>query len=189
MEFLPTSWPSLELVAESHTIWVHPKNPQAKNLKCFHVGKVTQNLAEAKASSHWRYKWQIQGLKFQKIKLPNIRTYSLKTHRASLVAHRWRIHLPMQETQVRSLVWEDPTCHGATRSVCQYWGSALEPESCNYWGLSTPDSAPQEKPLQWGACAPQLESSLCLLQLEKTCIQQQWPRTAKHKYINKTINF
>ena len=28
----------------------------------------------------------------------------------------------MQETQVQSLVWEDPTGHGATKSVCHnYW--------------------------------------------------------------------
>ena len=25
--------------------------------------------------------------------------------------------LPMQETRVRSLIWEDPTCHGATKPV------------------------------------------------------------------------
>ena len=37
--------------------------------------------------------------------------------RASLVAQWLRICLPMQETRVRALVWEDPTCHGATRPV------------------------------------------------------------------------
>ena len=36
---------------------------------------------------------------------------------ASLVAQWLRIHLPMQGTRVRSLVREDPTCHGATKSV------------------------------------------------------------------------
>ena len=36
---------------------------------------------------------------------------------ASLVAQRLRICLPMQGTWVRALVWEDPTCHGATRPV------------------------------------------------------------------------
>ena len=35
--------------------------------------------------------------------------------RASLVAQWLRICLPMQGTRVRALVWEDPTCHGATR--------------------------------------------------------------------------
>ena len=36
---------------------------------------------------------------------------------ASLVAQWIRICLPMQETQVRSLVREDPTCCGATKPV------------------------------------------------------------------------
>ena len=34
--------------------------------------------------------------------------------RASLVAQWLRICLPMQGTRVRALVWEDPTCRGAT---------------------------------------------------------------------------
>ena len=37
--------------------------------------------------------------------------------RASLVAQWLRICLPMQGTQVRALVWEDPTCRGATGPV------------------------------------------------------------------------
>ena len=37
--------------------------------------------------------------------------------RASLVVRWLRICLPMQGTRVRALVWEDPTCHGATRPV------------------------------------------------------------------------
>ena len=36
---------------------------------------------------------------------------------ASLVVQWLRIHLLMQETQVQSLVWEDPTCGGATKPV------------------------------------------------------------------------
>ena len=35
----------------------------------------------------------------------------------SLVAQWLRIHLPMQGTQVQSLVQEDPTCHGAAKPV------------------------------------------------------------------------
>ena len=39
-----------------------------------------------------------------------------------LVIQRIRIRLPVQETRVRSLVWEDSTCHGATKSMCHnYW--------------------------------------------------------------------
>ena len=48
--------------------------------------------------------------------------------RASLVAQWLGVHLPMQGTQVRALVWEDPTCRGATGSVCHNcWACALEP--------------------------------------------------------------
>ena len=35
----------------------------------------------------------------------------------SLVAQWLRIRLPMQGTRVRALVWEDPTCHGATKPM------------------------------------------------------------------------
>ena len=37
--------------------------------------------------------------------------------RASLVAQWLRVCLPMQGIRVRALVWEDPTCHGATGPV------------------------------------------------------------------------
>ena len=40
------------------------------------------------------------------------------TCRASLVAQWLRVRLPMQGTWVRALVWEDPTCCGATRPMC-----------------------------------------------------------------------
>ena len=54
--------------------------------------------------------------------------------RASLVAQWLRVRLPLQGTRVRALVWEDPTCRGATRPV-----------SHNYWACAS------------GACAPQQE--------------------------------
>ena len=38
-------------------------------------------------------------------------------HGASLVAQWLRVCLPMQETRVRALVREDPTCRGATKPV------------------------------------------------------------------------
>ena len=37
--------------------------------------------------------------------------------RTSLVVQWLRIHLPMQGTRVQALVWEDPTCRGATKPV------------------------------------------------------------------------
>ena len=41
----------------------------------------------------------------------------ISSDRASLVAQWLRICLLMQETRVRALVWEDPTCHGAAGPV------------------------------------------------------------------------
>ena len=53
--------------------------------------------------------------------------------RASLVAQWLRIHLPMQGTQVRALAREDPTCHGATKSVYHsYRACVLQPPSHKY---------------------------------------------------------
>ena len=45
-----------------------------------------------------------------------------------------RIHLPMQEKQVISLIWEDPTGCGAKKPVHHnYWACAPEPRKPNYW--------------------------------------------------------
>ena len=46
-----------------------------------------------------------------------IKHYLKKKFRASLVAQWLRICLLMQETRVRALAWEDPTCHGAAGPV------------------------------------------------------------------------
>ena len=73
------------------------------------------------------------------------RINSLKIHsRASLVAQWLRVCLPMQGTWVRALVWEDPTCRGATKPV-----------SHKYWACASGACAPrQERPRQWEARAP-----------------------------------
>ena len=44
-------------------------------------------------------------------------TFKLVNFGASLVVLWLRIHLPMQGTWVRPLVWEDPTCRGATKPM------------------------------------------------------------------------
>ena len=46
-----------------------------------------------------------------------IKNVLIQKFRASLVAQWLRICLPMQGTWARALVWEDPTCRGATRPV------------------------------------------------------------------------
>ena len=69
-----------------------------------------------------------------------------------------RIHLPVQGTQVRSLVCEHPTC-------------------CNYWSLCAPR---QDKPPQRGACRLQWRVAPAP-QLEKAGAQQRRLSTAKSK--------
>ena len=51
---------------------------------------------------------------------------------SSLVAQWQRIHLPTQETRVRSLVREDPAGCGATKPALQLLSCALDPESHDY---------------------------------------------------------
>ena len=94
----------------------------------------------------------------------------------SLVVQWLRICLPLQGTQVWSLVQEDPTRSRATKPVHHsYWAYALQPGSrndwktspvcCNYRSLHTLQPVLwTRKPPQWEA---QLESSPCWLQLEK----------------------
>ena len=93
-------------------------------------------------------------------------SYIINMKWASLVAQSWRICLPMEDTRVWSLTWEDPTC-GENMLVCHnYWACALEPGSCTYWARVPQLLRPacpqlqQEKSLQWEACVPELESSL-----------------------------
>ena len=98
----------------------------------------------------------------------------------------------MQGTWVWSLIQEDSTCCGATKSVCHnYWACALEPRSHNYWahvlqllkplGLE-PMLRQQEKPPQWETCA--LQTYLYSLQLEKALTQNKDPGQTKRNEIN-----
>ena len=82
----------------------------------------------------------------------------------SLAAQWWRVRLPMQETWVQPLLWEDPTGRGATKPVSHsYWACALEPTNRNpeptypnYESLCTLKVCAQhEKPLQWETHTPQ----------------------------------
>ena len=95
----------------------------------------------------------------------NNRCASRPCHWTFLVVERLRICLPIKGTRVPSLVWEDPTCRGATKPVCHnYWACALEPVGHSYWArvpqlLKPAHLEPvlrNEKPPQWEACAPQV---------------------------------
>ena len=80
---------------------------------------------------------------------PDRSCYQNQSSRISLVVQWLRICLPVQGTQVWSLVCEDPTCHRATK-----------PESHSHWSPCSGACALQgEKPPQWGGHTPQLENS------------------------------
>ena len=83
-----------------------------------------------------------------------------------------RIHLPMQGTQTQSLVQEDPTCCRATKPVHHSYRSPRALEPC---------ALQQEKRPRREAHASPLQSGPYSLQLEKTCVQQWRPSTAKNK--------
>ena len=86
-----------------------------------------------------------------------------------------RICLPVQGTRVRALVWEDPTCRGAT-------GPAHEPQllSLRVWSLC---STTREAAIVRGLRTT-MKSGPRLPQLEKALTQKQRPNTAKNKLIN-----
>ena len=72
------------------------------------------------------------------------------------------ILLPMQETWVQTLIWEDHTCHGATKPMHHSYGAgALEPWEPQPLKPVHPRTSAlqQEKPRQWEACTLPLESS------------------------------
>ena len=87
-------------------------------------GKVDQHT-----SSHWP-EWK-PGVSSQN------RNKMKTNYGASLVAQWSRIHQLMQETQVPSLIWEDPTHYGVTKSVSHSdWACTLAPGNHNYWALT-----------------------------------------------------
>ena len=109
--------------------------------------------------------------------------------------------LPMQGTQVRALVQEDPTCCGATKPMRHnYWAWALKPVSHNYWvcvpqllspcATTTEAHMPRARALQQREATAMrspcttTKSNPLSLQLEKGYAQQRRPNAAK-----KLINF
>ena len=92
-------------------------------------------------------------------------------------------------TWVWSMIWEDTTCLGATKPLHRnHWASALEPRNHNCWAYVLQRPKPkqpracvlqQEKPPEWEAHASQLESSTCLLQLEKSLQSNEDPAQLK----------
>ena len=82
-----------------------------------------------------------------------------------------RVCLPMQGTQVRALVWEDPTCHGATRPMSHNLLSLY------VWSLC---SATREATTVRGPCSV-MKSGPHLPQLEEALAKKRRPNTAINK--------
>ena len=79
-----------------------------------------------------------------------------ETGGASLVVQWWRLHLPVQETWVQSLILEGPTCLRAMRPMRHnYWAWALELGNHNCWA-----HVPQLQKKHPGDIALQQEKSL-----------------------------
>ena len=99
--------------------------------------------------------------------------------RASLVAQLLRIHLPMQGTQVRALVREDPTCCRATKPRAQQLLSlrsrAREPQLLSPLATTTEAHAPRARAPQQGEATTMrsphtaMKSSPLSPQLGKDC--------------------
>ena len=66
--------------------------------------------------------------------------------RRSLKLQGLRTHLPIQNTWVRSLIWDDPICPGAAK-----------PLNHNHWA-----HAPEQVSLNYRAHAPQLLKPMCI---------------------------
>ena len=98
--------------------------------------------------------------------------------RASLVVHWWRIHLPVLETWVQSLVQENPTCHGPAKPMNHNnWDCAVKPRTsttepmcCNHWSPlhSGAWRLQQKKLLQQETLPTGTNSSPHSLQLQKS---------------------
>ena len=96
---------------------------------------------------------------------------------------------------MRSLIWQDPTCQGATKPVCHNcWACALEPGSSKYWAhvlqLQKPTcpsvrAVRQEQLPQWEACVPPQESSPHSPQLEKSLRSNNDPAQPKMRWKKK----
>ena len=86
------------------------------------------------------------------------------------------------------LIWEDPTCHKATKPMCRnYWAcawcpgaSTTEPTCHNYWGPHPRACVlQQEKPPQWEAQAPQLEGNPLLATTRESLCSNEDPAQPK----------
>ena len=95
-----------------------------------------------------------------------------------MLAQWYRIRLSMQETWVQFLIWEDFTCHGATKPLCHsHSACALEPRGCNDRGHMPWSPRSTRKATTVRSLSTSKKSGPHSPQLEKTHAQQQTPTT------------
>ena len=83
--------------------------------------------------------------------------FNMPIHGTSLVAQWLGIHLPIQGTWVRPLVWEDPTCRGVAGPVSHTTEHArLEPVLRNKRGRDS--GRPAHRDEEWPPLAATRES-------------------------------
>ena len=88
----------------------------------------------------------------------------------------------MQGTRVRALVWEDPTCHGATKLVHHnYWARVPQLATTPEARMPTAQAPQQTEATAMRSRSTATKSSPRLLQLEKAHAQQRRPNATKNK--------
>ena len=117
--FLPTLSPCLTILNFIYIyiltyfylyIWLHRVLVVACGIQFPNKGSNPGTLGLRDESlSHWTTRGVPQFYIFIYLVFNNLTT------RTCLVAHWLTIHLLFQKTQVQALVWEDSTCHGATK--------------------------------------------------------------------------
>ena len=153
-----------DFLAQCHrTPWMPTAFPSflSDTSKC---AKIPWYLAWPHVMEKWVYdekRYEFQGEKSQ---------FKKEDGGASLVAQWLRIRLPTQGTRVRALVWEDPTCRGATRPV-----------SHNYWACVSGACAPQREAVIVRGPRTAIKSDPHLPQQEKALAQKWRPNTPKNK--------
>ena len=125
--------------------------------------QLTKSLSSAEQDSLWGKKTEVP--------IP----IKVAIARASLVAQWLRIRLLMQETWVRSLVWEDPTCCRVTKPMCR-----------NYWA-HTPESlcSAAREATAMGNMRTTARESPCSPQPGKACTATK----THHSWMSKSILF
>ena len=83
----------------------------------FHSNSVQKTVLRPKSTRKFKVSSSLKNLVLcgRQGSLDRNRSTIIKDLGTSLVAQWLRICLPMQGTRVRAMVWEDPTCRGATK--------------------------------------------------------------------------